>query len=239
MYLNPKNMMKPIQVRPSNKEKYLACGFAIFFGGLVFGGITGNGIIGLLETSSIENIHQELKMQIFFGCFIVTAILMVALCFHVYNKYYWYLNDDKLLGGEKRNIQVPFNSIQKIVIGLPTSYKSKKLFNIFNIHGLGKLNLIARQNAIVLFLDEGRLLILCLLFQPSGVELMNSLCGKLEKKIQKYDNEKLPYRFLVPWNKIVIKINRTIDITYRLRTRRAKTTRVSAKKLRSTNRLRR
>jgi len=183
---------------------YLTYGIAILFGGLVFGGITCNVILGLLGTSGIENIQQELNIQVFLACFIVTAILSVTFCSHVFNKYYWYLTHDKLLGGKNRNIEIPFDSIRKIVVGLPTSYKSKKIFNIFNIHDLGRLNLIARENAIVLFLNEERILILCLLLQPSGVELMKCLCEKLENKIQKYSNEKLPYSILVPWNKIVI-----------------------------------
>lgn len=116
------------------------------------------------------------------------------------NKQFWQLTDVELVCGLSRQQAFPLNSIQKIIVGLPTGLAGKFLRNDKpgsktsvaldalaatdrNWDTVRKIYLPTRENSLVLCFNDGSWLPLCLYALPNGAAIMDALKTRFKDRL--------------------------------------------------------
>jgi len=97
------------------------------------------------------------------------------------NLLHWRLTETMLIGGDKESVRIPFESVDKVVLGLPHDSRPTQTLQKMLRPAIFEYNTWAKDNSLCLILKTGELLplFLCIL-PPDGAEIMREVRRRLQ-----------------------------------------------------------
>lgn len=100
------------------------------------------------------------------------------------NLLHWKLTETMLIGGDKESVQIPLESVGKVVLGLPHDSRSTQTLQKMIRPAIFEYNTWAKDNSLCLILKTGELLPLYLCtMPPDGAEIMREVRRRLQHVI--------------------------------------------------------
>ena len=101
------------------------------------------------------------------------------------NLLHWKLTETMLIGGDKESVQIPLESVGKVVLGLPHDSRSTQTLQKMIRPAIFEYNTWAKDNSLCLILKTGELLPLYLCtMTPDGAEIMREVRRRLQHVIE-------------------------------------------------------
>jgi hypothetical protein len=119
-------------------------------------------------------------MSVKVACFIFGAMVSFLFVRRELNRKYWLLTESELISGRWNSKRIPLSSIKKVIVGLPNLLgKASKLTS----PAIGELAAHANMSALLIILDDERLLTLKLSFLDEGPFLTQELVKRLSNRV--------------------------------------------------------
>ena len=113
-------------------------------------------------------------------CFIIGAMMAFWLVRHELNNKYWLLTETELIYGRWNAKSLPLSSIKKIIVGMPSLLGGAEKLTSPRVRSLAAN---ANTNALLIILEDERLLLLKLSFLDEGPFLTAELVKRFPERV--------------------------------------------------------
>jgi hypothetical protein len=172
----------------------------------VFGGIIFIGLLMIFELATNYQTTQGAKLFLLALSGVLSIVLLLIFVRWEQDRWYWALDEDKLIGGKKKDKIFPLSSIETIVPGLPEKTNLIFTANKYVHPELWASVMIERKLALLLKFSDGSFMPFHVHRCVNGCQLMTGLVKRLTDRLDRdyeYTRHEIKALRSADWNRIV------------------------------------